>query len=46
MYHCLYFKSGVGAIFTAIKKFEAKYCRSRLFDRNENCARKNRKTEM
>lgn len=41
MDNCVYLKLGVGAIFTAIEKFEPKYCRSRLFDMNENCARKN-----
>lgn len=46
MHNCVYLKSGVGAIFTASEKFEAKHYRSRFFDINENCARKTRKTEM
>lgn len=46
MHNYVYLKSGVGAIFTAIEKFEAKYYCSRLFDIKENCARKTRKTEM
>lgn len=41
MDNCVYLKSGVGAIFTAIeKKYETKHYRSRLFDINENWAKK------